>query len=599
MPHKGFNPNDEKDRTRLWRAVQHSRRELEPFRKKRSDLIRQYVGSEYPKNNGVESLRVPANLIELMMTIYITYLAANAPRVLVTTIIKQLKILAADFGVRLNELVQEIKLAPTLQAVVQDALLRMGIVDVYQHPEGVVEYMGEFHDVMQPHVDRIDLDDWVHDVSAKTYEQVAFAGHRYRLPLDVVRESGLFDKKAVDELTPKSKYQTNEGGDERIERLARQSSSTSDVDEYRDYIELYDIWLPIDDLSCTFDADNGKKLAVVDYDGPEGGRYKLLTFHEVPNNIMPLSPVGLRKDMHDLANNVWRKLDMSARDQKDLLLYAGGSEKDVERILAAGHQQSVKVDHINNIKEMSFNGPNQILMALSIMVSNTFKEHAGNLDALGGIGPLGDTATESSLLSASASKRVAHMQQRVTGFTKDVLQTLAWYEWTEPLREKMLTRTVPGTTFTFQRLWSPETREGDFIQYDIDIEPFSMQPQSPAQKSQALLQLMTQVIIPLGEMLRQQGQQPNIKEMLKIFGKYNNLPELQDILIDIGPQQMNEADQLRRSPEPRQSPVTTRTNVRINRPGTTRRAQDDILTRILAGGGVQPSEGEALTRQVG
>ena len=51
--------------------------------------------------------------------------------------------------------------------------------------------------------------------------------------------------------------------------------------------------------------------------------------------------------------------------------------------------------------------------------------------------------------------------------------------------------------------------------------------------------------------------------------------------------------------QPAQPTSTTRTNVRVNRPGATRQGKDDAMGRILMGAGVQDGEAAALSRGVG
>jgi hypothetical protein len=46
----------------------------------------------------------------------------------------------------------------------------------------------------------------------------------------------------------------------------------------------------------------------------------------------------------------------------------------------------------------------------------------------------------------------------------------------------------------------------------------------------------------------------------------------------------------------RQSPVTTRTNIRENRPGATPRGAEDVLMRGMLGQGSQPAEMDAAVR---
>ncbi len=572
---------------RLWRAVGESRLELKNPRAERNALLDQIVGSTYPGDE--LKLPVPVNMLELQMTIMIAQLAASAPKVLVTSKPLNLKHVAANFEVRMNERIEEMDYSATHQLVVQDAMLLMGIVNVGLDYYETVEHMGRSFDMMESFAARIDFDDWVHDVSAKRMDQTAFCGHRYRMPFDAFMESKEFDESAKTNMKPDPGHHRHEGGEQRTEDMSHENMLAG-KNQFRDYIEIYNLWIPHENIIVKVDSQTGKKLGVVDYDGPEGGPYAILTFHDVPNNIIPLSPLGLRKDLHDLVNNVWRKIEQSARDQKEILVYTAGAEKDTKRILGASHLQAVRVDHLEKMKQVTFNGPSSELQILAQQTMRIFDDHAGGLNALGGMGSLGDTATESQLISTAASQRVMYMRRRNNEFLRKVMQSMAWYEWTEPVRTQVLERqSRSGRSFTVR--WSPETREGDFVQYDLQIDPHSMRDQSPEQLAQALIQYVTQVAVPLAQAFPQQGKAPDIGELTEIFARYRNMPELLRVMRDVGPQQEEEG---RHDPQPRQAPVTTRNVVRTNRSGGGSRSAEQAAMMNLLGGANQGQKAQAV-----
>ena len=78
-----MNPKNEKDSARLKTSLEASYKKLKPFRENNIEAVRQYVGSHY-SNDGADD-KVPINLLELAINIYIRQLAARAPNVLVTT----------------------------------------------------------------------------------------------------------------------------------------------------------------------------------------------------------------------------------------------------------------------------------------------------------------------------------------------------------------------------------------------------------------------------------------------------------------------------------------------------------------------------------
>lgn len=595
-------PFDTDDRTsmkRLREAITASRSKLKPFREERYDALRQYVGKHYGDEGARD--RVPVNLLEQMVSIYSRHLAANNPRVLVTSRFEMLGPTAAEFAQAVNVLMQEIELAKSLRQVIVDALFCIGVLKVGISPEMEVEVGGYLHDVGQPFADPISFDDFVFDMCSTRLEQCDFIGNRYRLPLDYVKSSALYA--GTERLAPTPKLTTDQvTGEPRVQALSL-GESGYDGDEYRDYIELWDIWLPEQNLVVTLpDDDPPDAIRVVEWDGPEQGPYHLLSFADVPGNIIPLAPAMVAMDLHDFVNRIYRKVFRQAERQKEIPTYQGNAEQDAQRVVDAVDGKMVRLDHADGFKIHRFGGADQVGMAAGIHAKDVFNDLMGNLSLLGGLGPQSGTLGQDELLNANASKKIADMQDRFVTFTKGVVQALAWYEWTDPLRQRQLTKTVPGTDISLSVVWSPETREGDFIQYDLDIEPYSMQHSSPGTRLSMLLNVYQTVVIPSLPMLQQQGGTLDMQVLLDLISEYTNIPELRDIVRFQGLME-DEQVGMEGSPKPelRQAPSTTRTNVRVNRPGATTTGKDEaLIQRLLSGAGsVQPGQAATLTRNVG
>ena len=74
-----MNPNNSKDMARLHRAMEASRRKMEPFRRRHRESIEQYVGVYYSDDAATKPVHV--NLMELAANIYLQNLASKPPRV--------------------------------------------------------------------------------------------------------------------------------------------------------------------------------------------------------------------------------------------------------------------------------------------------------------------------------------------------------------------------------------------------------------------------------------------------------------------------------------------------------------------------------------
>ena len=139
----------------------------------------------------------------------------------------------------------------------------------------------------------------------------------------------------------------------------------------------------------------------------------------------------------------------------------------------------------------------------------------------------------------------------------------------------------------FETDFPPEAREGDFIDFNIDISPYSMQDRSPAERVQSMMELMQGVIIPMTPQMAQMGIKPDMQAFLHYISKYSNTPEIDQILGLMTDEE--KAMQNAGAEPPRQSPVTTRRYIREGRSGQTRQGRDDDMIRMLMGANPNPS----------
>lgn len=586
-----INPLKKRDLEHLRAAMTVSRKKLSPFRKNRLEAVRQYVGKHYSDNG--TALKVPINLIELAVNIYARGLVPRVPQVLVTTFIQRLKPTAALLELALNWLLKQIRFEASLGRAVKDALFSMGVMKVGLETTQQVEVQGVFHDYGQPFADAIDLDDWVHDMRARTFEAVAFAGNMYRLPLDFVKESPEF--KNVDKLVATSSDTVNleEGGSETVANIS--GKSTIDMDEYRPYVELWDIWLPLENLLITVPVDNEELLLrVEEWTGPEGGPYHLLGFAGVPGQIMPLPPVAMWRDIHTLSNILFRKLGRQAERQKGVLGVQSSAAKDGEAILHADDGDVVTVDSPEAMKEFKFGGVDQVNLAFLIQMMDKFSWLAGNLDALGGLSAMSETLGQDKMMVENASSRIKEMQGRTATFTRYVVEDLGLYLWEDPLIELPLIKRVPGTDIEVPVMFSPEAREGDYFDFALRISPYSMQDQTPGQRLQTIASIFDRFVAPAMGQMAEQGVVLDYEALFKMVAKYADLPELLDILVFEEPRVDSTAPQ-----QAAMAANTNRTYTRVNRPGGTRPGRDMATVQALLGAGLQNAQAGAVAEQRG
>lgn len=598
-----YNPLDSEHMSRLMAAVKFSRTKLEPFRRHRLHRIRQFVGSNYSDDGAAD--KVPTNLLELAIGIYIQRLAANAPRVLFTSDRAELKPDAASLTLATDRLMDEINLADTLQRWVNDALFGWGIIKVGLAPAGKVEVMGYLHDATQPFADVISLDSWVHDINARSIEMSQFMGDRYEMPIEWVKENDTFKKDVREKVTADQRSGYGDDGEDAAREVSR--GEEPEHESYREMTTLWDLWLPMDNLVVTVGRDSTTPLRVVEWDGPEAGPYHFLGFRNVPDNVMPLPPTAVWIDLHELGNALFRKLGRQAERQKDLTVYRGGAKQDAETEKNASDGDLIQSDQPDATKTIKRGGADPATLAFYLQLKGIFTYMAGNLDMLGGLAPQSQTLGQDELLSQSAGNRLEDMRAKTEIAAGKVIFDLAKWLYNDPLVDLPLVKRVPGTGIEVPTNWTPEQRrESDFLEYNFKIVPYSMQHVSPSARLVALQSILQGFILPAMPMLQQQGIQVNAEALLKKWAKYAGIPEdLDDVLtFSAPPQTAEEGGVIGTHPRHEagmgmKPAFTKRTYERVNRPGATPGNADAAMAQLLMGGDMQMAEAEAATRPTG
>lgn len=524
--------------SRLVTAFDHSRRKLQTFRERRLAMIRQFVGGAW--SDGGAPDRVPVNFLEMALNIYRRQVAARAPRVMVRSKNGDNISFADDLEIALNIAIEDMKFDDTMRRWVLEAMFGMGVLKVGLAPSDQREIMGFTHDPGQPFADVVDFEDFVFDITAKRWDQVQFCGNRYALPLEAVQDLKMFPKKKL------SKYErrtTNEQGDEKISNMVDDGGSYGE-ESYMDLVELWDIWLPYENVVATFQTDpNGgieerEPLRVVEWDGPEGGPYHLLSFGDVPGQIMPLPPAALMIDLHELGNRVFRKLGRQADRQKTVTLVASANQDDGRRITSANDGDAIAVDRPEATKDVRYGGVDQSGLAFFQQLRQLTSYFGGNLETLGGLNNATNTASQEQLVKNQATMRIADMQERATAASTAVIKAIAFYMWNDPVRAYRIPKKIPNSDMTIMSEMKPEKRNGEFPDYAIEIVPFSMQSRTPSERLQTAMQVMQTYILPMSQLLQQRGLVPNIEAFLKMSAELSGTPEVMDLVQKVPAQEL-------------------------------------------------------------
>jgi len=593
-------PTSDKKLSDLWQAIHWSRRRMQPFREKRLRAIRQYVGFNYSDDGSLD--RVPVGLLEMLISVYTSHLSTIADSVSVSTRIAKLKMQATTLTLVTRFLINELRIRDSLEQIVRDALFSVGIAKVGLERFGSVEVDSEFHDVGRPFVNPVSLDDFVIDMQAKRFGAHQYIGNRYRLPYEEVMQSPWFENK--DQLSPVARTSYNEFGDEREGVVS--AGEEGDPDDYCQEVELWDIYVPRENMMITLpseEAGGGLPIMERKWDGPEIGPYRMLGFGDVPGNLMPLSPVSTIMDLHELANRIFNKLGRQTDRQKTVLGVDSSATDDGTRIVNASDGDVIALDHPDKGREYRFGGIDQISLGFLLQVKQLFSYFGGNIDVLGGLGPQSDTLGQDQLITAGANMRMQMLQRKAAEFSQGVLRDVAWYAWQDPMFDPTLAKRVEGTDIEVPVSFKLEEREGDFFDFNFKVDAYAEPVRSPSQKLQTTMMIFERLIGPYLPMIQQAGAMLDWQAFLKqVADQAGMTEEFSDFLRYSRPdpvmqQMMGGGGQS--SHERTMAPNTTRTNVRVNRPGATQQGQDQEMAKLMFGGNSQPSQRASLARQAG
>ena len=531
-----MDPYQENDRSRFFKSIESSFRGIEWARNLNRSLIEEYTGNGY--GTGGTSGRVKyeqlVNLMNQTVDAYTMALVANRPRVMVTSVDPNLRYFAKQYELAINRMIEQIGLEYTLKKWVLDAFFCVGIIKVHMADAGLVQIQPDrWMDPGQPFASNISIDNFVYDLSATKYSEVKYAGDMYRIPFADLK-SGIFDPERIKDLTPTSKYALDG------ERLARISRGVEvDSDEFEPMIDLADIWVPRHGKIYTFAVDRvaqftlkGEPIAEMDWTGPELGPYHLLGFNAVPENIMPTSPASHLAMMSRLVNNLFRKQSRRARNQRNVHGYDPAAVNSIKNIQKAGDDEFVEVqDAATAFHTISIGGVDANTQNFALAAMDMFDRMAGNLTAMLGLGAQAETNGQEQLIHGAVSKKEANMQYRVVDGAVRLIRNLGYMLWED--RFKVIRQEYPidgAEGYSVDMTWTPEDRQGDFYDYDFNIDLYSMPYQSPSQKMSAVMQLLTQFYLPSLQLLQSQGGTINLQEVNYFFAQMLNSPELKNMI---------------------------------------------------------------------
>lgn len=565
----------------LCEAVRQSRLARRFIRGQRREAVRQYVGKHWSEEGSPD--KVPVNLIALFVNIFGRALVSQNPRVMLSTFIKQFKPTVAAMEQAINDRIEHIRLADTLQRIVIDALFNVGIAKVaLATPSDAAVHMWNLR-AGEAFVEQVDEDDFACDTHARRWEELAWVGHKYRVPLDTIQKDSSYSSYRK-RLIPTDDYPLDAIGEEKVSMMGR-TYVGGIKQEWGEYCDLWEIYLPRQRMVITLPDNQGIPDQVIlrkqKWIGPDQGPYHFLGMMTVPGNLNPKAPIQDLLDLHEAVNGCFRKLIRTVERIKEVTFVRGGAMEDGSRAMKADDGDIIRIDSPDDIKQVVMGGTAiQQIMATAVALKDLYSYLAGNLDIAGGLSPQSKTAHQDAMLNENSSRVMNDMQQQVTKFVASVINSFCWYEHHHPLKTQTSEYAVRGMPqYSLTRNVTPEQRAKiPFEALRIRIDPYSMRYQSPEQRLQALTQLLMQILTPMGPQLAQQGIFPDMNFFLQKWGKYTDNPDVQELVTIKQPPDMGSSG----GESPAMPQSTTRNYVRENVPGQTREASDrNMVTSML------------------
>lgn len=520
---------------KLSKGVGYGFQKMETARKARYKCLAQYVGRFYSKNrsgDGEERKASPINLLYNAVTTLIPNLVFKNPRVEITSQVMAYRAYGNQLGLCTDHLIRKIKLKQTLRKVITDALFLAGFMKTGLCDSGeYLELDGSPHAIGRPYADRVDPDDMVIDPFARDWEEMNFVGNRFRVEKQTLLASGLYDPAQVQKLI--SRYDSGTKFKQEAASLSGDPNLYIGAQEIAEYVDLVEVYLPQSNLLVTLPW-NGVELGaedplrIVEYEGPENGPYHMLGFAYVPDNVLPVAPAGIWYDLHILANRLARKISRQAERMKTILAYEGSAADDAQEIADSDDGETVRVDNVAAVKEVSFGGTTDIAYKHMEFLESHFSKQAGNIDLLGGEGADAPTATQSQMLQANTSVRVSDGQDLVYDFTAEVTTDLAAMLHEDPLMNQPLVQRVNGVDQ--QVHFTPEMRAGDFMDYMLRVKPYSMARQDPNQELQRILQFASSVLPAMAQTFQLLGPAFNIEGAMNVVAQKMGIEEVDQII---------------------------------------------------------------------
>jgi hypothetical protein len=485
---------------------------VKPCLEKFHEILNEYSNGWY---SNAPRTRRPFNMVSRAVDLFLPILASANPKSMVRARLLQLKPYAELIRLTLNHLSEEIKLGETLRQAAFYALMYMGVVKTGISSGGlrVEDAFGYLHDAGQIFCDVVNPEDYFFDVSARRDDEMDFEGDWYFLPYEYIAESGLYENF-------ENLHQTTTTAIKNSGKEITTGNQLKNMHTIKPYVRVADVWIPAENMVMTIPmkGQGTKPLRISEYNGSELGPYTKLRFGTFAESIIPVPPIYVGLDLHYLINVVARKMARQANREKVVLAWEGQAEDDVTNIKSTSDGGDVRVENIDAMKEVKYGGVTDDSYKWLTLLEQKWSEQLRNANLLGGVKSEAETLGQEQMLLANASAAIDDMVNANHLFIKEIFKKFSFYTLTDPGLDVTVSKRFPDLAELEVRV-TKDSIENDFWQYNIDVEPYSMQRMNPTIRMRRIMELVNGLILPTLQYAAQQGAVLDVVALVKQVGR--------------------------------------------------------------------------------
>ena len=473
---------------------------LSRYRRARAAFIKDYCGQYYNATAGLSG-ETPINLIFLALRILVPNLIQKEGINKVITEILAHKEYGELQGLALDRLQRQLKMKKVLRAGTVDMCFALSIFKTSIAASGELLPVGNDVNIDpgQIYTSLVDLDDFTFDPLARSFEGAAFLGHNVRIERRVLLDTDGWNHDLVGKLPSAG---NNLQDSNKVEKITQQNGPNSQMYNLQDYVNVVELWIPKAEAICyipnPYQTSFDDFLNITDYYGPAEGPYTFGSLTPpVPNNPLPVAPVGVWRDLNAMANRLMHKAISQADSQKNIVLYDPNYADQAQAVIDAFNNESIACGNPDAVKVVSFSGQDPANEQMVQRLFTWFNLIAGNPTQMGGMqSPTGKgaiSATEVTALQGNASVVLEDMRDLTYDINADISKKQAWYLHTDPLIKVPLIKRETGKE-PIQIWLTPEQRQGDWSEYTYKIVKRSMLVLEPNLRAKRILEFYTNAV---------------------------------------------------------------------------------------------------------